>query len=308
MRVLLQFPEGLKQKAIELAQKYEHGGHSVFLSASPCYGACDIALDEARWIKADKIVHFGHNKFMKSELEIPVEYVPYTIDIDTNTLHLLIPHLHGKKTIALVTTVQHAHQIPQMKAFFAAQGFTVLTETGYWATQHGQILGCDALGVKKLDPRVDAVVYVGDGMFHPLGIESTKPIFAFNPYTQQVRPMNAEIERLQKKRKGSLAAAVTANRFAILVSTKVGQFNLHGAEWAKKELHARGREAAILVANELDPISLNNFRSFDCYVNTACPRIVDDTIEFGKPILSIELLKELFQLLDAHLEKNKNEK
>ena len=299
MRILLQFPEGLKQKAVELAKRYESEGHAVFLSASPCYGACDIALDEARWIKADKIVHFGHNKFVKSGLEIPVEYVPYNIDIDVNGLEKVVKELNGHGKIALVTTVQHGHQIKQMKEFFRKNGVEALTETGYWATEQGQILGCDAISIKKLEERIDAVVYVGDGMFHPLGIDSEKPVLAFNPYTKEVKKMNEEIERLKKRRRGSLAAAITAKRFGILVSTKVGQFNLHSAEWAKKELEKRGRTANILVANELEPITLNNFMSFDCYVNTACPRIVDDTEEYEKPILGMEMLKELLKIFDA---------
>lgn len=304
MKILLQFPEGLKQKAAELVKKYESEGHEVFLSASPCYGACDIALDEARWIKADKIVHFGHNKFVKTNLPIEVEYVPYNIDIDVNEIEKIIDSLKNYKTIALVTTVQHVHQIEKMKEFFAKHGITALTEKGYWATTEGQILGCDTLSIKRLDKKIDAVVYVGDGMFHPLGIESEKQIFAFNPYTKQVKLMNPEIEKLKRRRKGSLAAAVSAKKFGILVSTKVGQFNLHSAEWAKKELGKHGREASILVANELDPLTVNNFMVFDCYVNTACPRIVDDTEEYGKPILSMDMLKELFRILDGNDNKN----
>jgi 2-(3-amino-3-carboxypropyl)histidine synthase len=299
MRILLQFPEGLKQKADELQKKYESEGHEVFLSASPCYGACDIALDEARWIKADKIVHFGHNKFVKTDLPISVEYVPYQIDIDVESLNEMAKHLKGHKTIALTTTVQHVHQLEEMKKVFEKHGIAVLMGSGYWATQPGQVLGCDSLGAKKLDNKIDAVVFVGDGMFHPLGIENAKPIFAFNPYTKQIRHMNEEIEKLRKKRKGSLLAAVEAKHFGIIVSTKIGQFNLMHAEYAKKELEKRGKHASILVANELEPITVNNFRHFDCYVNTACPRIVDDTVEFGKPILNLEMLKELFGILDS---------
>ena len=63
MKILLQFPEGLKQKAVEIAKKYEKKGDVVFLSAAPCYGACDLALDEARAIGAKKIIHFGHSPF-----------------------------------------------------------------------------------------------------------------------------------------------------------------------------------------------------------------------------------------------------
>ena len=47
MRILLQFPEGLKQEALSHAKKLEKEGNEVFISASPTFGACDLALDEA---------------------------------------------------------------------------------------------------------------------------------------------------------------------------------------------------------------------------------------------------------------------
>src|SRR5271157_3184379 len=101
MRILLQFPEGLKQKALELSRKYESEGHEVILSASACYGACDIAIDEARWLKADRIVHFGHNSFVKADLGVPVEYVEYNIDIDIAGLAAVLPYIEEYDAIAL---------------------------------------------------------------------------------------------------------------------------------------------------------------------------------------------------------------
>ncbi|MBI4399825.1 diphthamide synthesis protein, partial [Candidatus Micrarchaeota archaeon] len=70
MRVLLQFPEGLKSKALKIAKKYEKKGYEVFISSSPCYGACDIAIEEAKACKADKILHFGHAEFTKIDYPI----------------------------------------------------------------------------------------------------------------------------------------------------------------------------------------------------------------------------------------------
>jgi 2-(3-amino-3-carboxypropyl)histidine synthase len=298
MKILLQFPEGLKQKGYELARKYEAEGHEVFLSASPCYGACDIALDEARWLKADKIVHMGHNKFVKTDLPVPVEYVEYNIDIDIGALEAVLPHIEKYRSIGLATTVQHIHQFDKMKEFFEKAGKTVYAEGGYWASKPGQVLGCDAIGVQKVEKKADCIVFVGNGMFHPLAIDVQKPVLLFNTYDSSVRNVNADIERLKKRRKGAIAKALTCRRFGIMVSTKVGQFNLVHAEWARKELKKRGIECAILAANELEPITLNNFMVFDCYINTACPRMVDDQEEFGKPILNIDMLKELFSIMD----------
>lgn len=301
MRILLQFPEGLKRKALELAKGYEKDGHEVFLSASPCYGACDLALDEARWLGADKIVHYGHTRFINKKLPVEVEYIEYKIDMDVPSMAALLPHIKNYKKIALATTAQHVHQIGDMKAFLEKKGKTVLVGKGEKAEKPGQVLGCDAGAVKSAGKDADAIVFVGTGLFHPLALDIPgKPVFVFNPDDSSVKEMSGEIERLGKKRKGAIAKALTCRRFGILVSTKPGQFGLKAAELAKNELIKRGFEAEILVANELEPLTVNNFLVFDCYVNTACPRMSDDSEEFGKPVLNIDMLKELFAIIDAN--------
>jgi 2-(3-amino-3-carboxypropyl)histidine synthase len=296
MRILLQFPEGLKQKALEYAKKY--GGHEVILSASPCYGACDLALDEARWIEADKIVHFGHNRFIKRELDIEVEYVPYHVDIEIGKLSAVLPHIGKYEKIGLATTVQHVHQFGKMKEFFESSGKKVFSECGELASERGQVLGCDAGAVLKIKDEVEAVVFIGSGAFHPLAIEMEKPVFVFSPYDFSVKELNSEIERLRKRKKGAIAKALTCQNFGILLSTKPGQFNFENARWAKEELEKRGKRAEILIANEFDPMTVNNFRSFDCYVNTACPRIADDQEKFERPLLNPGTLREVLKLLD----------
>ena len=92
--------------------------------------------------------------------------------------------------------------------------------------------------------------------------------------------------------------AVDAKAVGILVSTKVGQFALPLAEVAKKEIEKRGRKAYILVSDELDPLTIKNFMSFDAFVNTACPRLVDDVEEFERPILSMEMLRQVVKIWD----------
>ncbi|MDD5172409.1 MAG: diphthamide biosynthesis enzyme Dph2 [Candidatus ainarchaeum sp.] len=299
MRILLQFPEGLKQKALELARKYEGEGHEVFLSASPCYGACDLALDEARWIEADKIVHVGHSRFLSKDVGIPVEYIPYYVDIEIDSLEAVLPYIKSYKNIALATTVQHIHQFEEMKSFFERNGKKVFAEQGERAMERGQVLGCDAGAIKKVEGKVDAVVFVGSGIFHPLAIDVKKPVFVFNPYTKKVSDISADRERLKKLRKGAITKAFSCKKFAVLLSTKPGQFNLPQALWAKKELKKRGYECMILVANEFDPMAVGNFMAFDCLINTACPRIADDQEKFGKPLLNIAMLKELFEIADS---------
>jgi len=308
MRILLQFPEGLKQKAMEYAKVYEKEGNEVFLSASPCYGACDIALDEARWIKADKIIHFGHNRFLKSDNidAIPIEYIEFKVDIDIKKLGSVLPLIKNKETIALATTVQHVHQFDEMKSFFERNGKKVFAERGERASAIGQVLGCDATAITKVEKNVEAIVFVGNGMFHALAIETngdrvdddSKIVLAYDPYDGSVRDIRDEIKKLKKRRLGSLIKALDAKKFGILLSTKPGQFNIALAKHAKDELRKRGLGAEILVANELEPMALNNFLSFDCLVSTACPRLADDQEKFGKPVLNAAMLNEFFRMLE----------
>lgn len=299
MRVLLQFPEGLKREALAYAKKYEKEGHEVFIASAPCFGACDLALEEAKAVGAKKIVHFGHSIFVRKKLPITVEYVECESDFDTEVLKRSLPALSGFKNIAVATTIQYSHKIPEIKKFYEQNGKRVFIGKGSLAFYPGQVLGCDATAVTQFRNDADAVVFIGDGMFHPLAMDVEKPAFVIYPGTGETRQINKEIDTLKKRRKGALLAAVDADSFGILVSTKVGQSRLKIARWAKKELEKRGKSAAILVANEFEPFSLNNFMSFDCYVNTACPRMSDDLEKFGKPMLGMDLLGELLKILDT---------
>lgn len=303
MRIMLQFPEGLKAMAPAEAAKLEAQGHEVFVAAAPCYGACDICLDEARNVKAEKIIHFGHAEFMKVKADIPIEYVPYFLDVDWKLTEPVIEKgaalLKKEKinSLALTFPVQHRENSVRVKELLEKSGFAVKLGMGGAHVRHpGQVLGCDSDAVKNAGD-VDAVVYFGGGKFHPTGIPSDKPVLCIDPHLGDSYWITEEIRRVERKRKGSLLAASKAKTFGILISTKCGQINMTGARMAKKMLEKNGRKAMLLVANELAPISLANFMSFDAYINTACPRINDDTDAYGKPIVNVADLKRLLELM-----------
>ena len=73
-RVLLQMPEGLKPDAPRIVEIIEKQGALSIISADPCYGACDIAVNEAQSLGVDLIVHFGHAKLVLQE-KIPTIYI-----------------------------------------------------------------------------------------------------------------------------------------------------------------------------------------------------------------------------------------
>src|SRR5271155_217082 len=160
MRILLQFPEGLKQEALRHAKKLEKEGNEVIISASPTFGACDLALDEMRNIKADKLVHFGHAEF--HHVDANVEYISYSVDADLSILPKSLEKLEGFNTIGLVTTIQHIHQLEKVKEFYEKNGKKVVIGKPYgFAKKPGQILGCDIGSAASIDRNVDALVYFG---------------------------------------------------------------------------------------------------------------------------------------------------
>ncbi len=298
MRILLQFPEGLKQKALEHAKNLEKEGHEVFISASPTFGACDLAIDEAKNIKADKLIHYGHAEFHK--VDFNVEYVPYFIDAPTTLLPEALETLKEYKTISIVTTIQHIHQLDHVRKFFESNGKKVVIGKPYgFAKQPGQILGCDIGSAANIDNIVDAHVYFGGGMFHPLGalLNTKKPFFVIEPFENKVARIDGFRETYRKRSKGKILGALKAKNIGILVSTKNGQHNMNLAKIIKQKAEGSGLNAEILVANTFDFMALNNMMEFDAFVNTACPRIgVDDTDRTRVPLLSANELMEVLKM------------
>jgi 2-(3-amino-3-carboxypropyl)histidine synthase len=60
-RVGLQFPEGLKTYAVEIAEEIEkESGAQAVIFVDPVYGACDTKETDAQILSLDMVVHYGH--------------------------------------------------------------------------------------------------------------------------------------------------------------------------------------------------------------------------------------------------------
>ena len=67
--VLIQLPDGLKPKAIEIVDELEKATNTTILIYSgTCFGACDIPTD----VKVDLIVQFGHSSWLYNDKNIKV--------------------------------------------------------------------------------------------------------------------------------------------------------------------------------------------------------------------------------------------
>ena len=191
--------------------------------------------------------------------------------------------------IGLITTAQHMNQLDAASA--------VLLKEKKKPVVGGQILGCNIRNAEHIVKDVDAFLYIGSGMFHPSAFfrKIDKPLFTANPYSGSVDEYSAaEKEKWMKKQKARIMRCIEASVFGILVSTKTGQFNYGTAKKLKKRLEKKGKTALIFAGNELTPEHLMGYK-VDAWVNTACPRIVDDFFE--KPVINPEELDTLMELI-----------
>jgi 2-(3-amino-3-carboxypropyl)histidine synthase len=275
---LLQIPDGLKRKSLKIADELG----DVLIDCESCYGACDLAINEAKALGCDKIIHFGHSKLI--EADIPVEYKGLRENID---LTPLLKKINIKeKRIGLVSTLQFIDSLEDAKNFLEKNGKIV--KIGKGGGYAGQILGCDISAAKEIENDVEAFLYIGSGNFHPLGLalKIEKPVYFLNIEKNKIEDLKELKEKFLKQRYASVALAKDAKIFGILVSVKPGQLNLKLAKEIKKNLESKGKKVYILVFNEIKPEKLEGLE-LDCYINTACPRIaIDNRTEFKKPILN----------------------
>ena len=273
--VALQFPEGLKRRSAGIAKDLKAAGFEVIISGDPCYGACDLALDTMP--PADILVHFGHAP-VDERTNVLFERV--AMDFDITSLNAALPTIRGSR-VGVVTTVQHAHLIPRILEYLKEQGIDCRVSDATVRTPcPGQVLGCSFSAAKI--PEAEIILYIGTGMFHALGVAlaTKKRVIALDPYTGTIQEANPE--PLLRKRFVLIEKAKKAATIGILLSTKSGQNRLELA----KRLAAFSDKAFLVTMREVSPGELLNL-GFDCYVNTACPRLAyDDQARFPVPVLS----------------------
>jgi len=290
-RLLIQLPDGLKNEGPRLASLIrDKTGAEVFVSASPAWGACDLSLDAAARLKADLLVHYGHNEFLRDGSNgIPVVYIPAKSRHEIiPVVEKALPLLQGTR-IGLATVVQHLHTLPEMTRFLESKGFKVQHPgRGPWAHETGQLLGCDYFGLKRIEPETDSFLVIGS-YFHALGasLSVQKPTILADPYDGTVRLLDQDRDRIIRQRYAMVEKARQANSFGIIVSTKPGQTNPTIALNIQRQLEENGKKATILYADEVVPDKFLDFTEIEAFVDTACPRLaLDDPERFSKPIVT----------------------
>ena len=201
----------------------------------------------------------------------------------------ILEKLSSYKSIAIFGAVQFIRLekvIEQLKE----KGIKTITTHGKRTSGKFQILGCDCYedSFEEDVLSADAILYVGDGLFHPkaLLLAKAKEVLLYNPIAKTLKTIKKEdIEKQMKKYKANLMKFLNAKTIGVLISTKPGQSYLNLALKLKKQ---SDKHIILFVDDTFNYNHMENFPFVDVWVNTACPRM--DLTE-GK-ILNLEKLQD----------------
>ncbi len=212
-----------------------------------------------------------------------IEYIPleYDFEVDYSKLFEICK---GKK-VGICATVQYLNKAKEIENKLKEKGIEIIEGTCASTGEKFQVLGCDITACNK---KVDLFLFIGGGKFHPIWIQykTNKKVFDVisNEFIDE-----SEVQKLRNYIKGAYIKFLSANRVGIIVSLKQGQNRIELAKKLKKEL---GKKAYIFVMEEVDPNQLNDY-PVDVWINTACPRLIDERDKFLKPIINVGDLLEM---------------
>ena len=197
------------------------------------------------------------------------------------------------KRIGLATTVQFLDYVDGIKLFLQSKGKEIFVDK-MRQRYEGQLLGCDQGAAVKIKDNVDAFLYIGTGVFHPLGISLNvdKEVFCYDPLHAVMSKIDRkQVERYNAKRKGAYLKFLQAKEIGFLVSLKPGQNNFKKAiEWKNR---LKDKNCYIFAFDTLDFNQIENFPFVECWVNTACNRILDDYEKFPKPLVDLSDIEKI---------------
>jgi len=279
-RILLQLPEGLKKEAIRLSNLIQKETNTeVIVSGEHLWGACDIALEEAKNLGCDLIIIYGHTQFIKTDFPVIYLEARYEKDI-TKLLKKVL-----EKSIALVASVQHIHQIPIAKEFFEKNNINVvIPEAKGNAFYDGQVLGCEYTGLKLIN-KVESIIVIGN-KFHALGasLATNKKVILLDPCSEEV--IEIEKEKIMKQRAAAIDKVKQADKIGIIICKKPGQ-KFGSLDYVKEKLEKMKKEYTIISMDEITNNKLTNLYNIEAFIELGCPRIaIDDTAKFKKPIIT----------------------
>ncbi len=212
-----------------------------------------------------------------------VHHIPVRRNIQVELPEAFVASLPA--VFALATTAQFRDQIPAIEAMLTAAGKQVTLYKHRHTFHAGQILGCSTEQVEE-----PAVLYIGEGLFHPqaLAYANEIPVYTWDPVTKQPGQIDrTAIDRRRKRREAGIKTFYMVRRIGVLLSTKSGQKDENAVKRLREEFP--DKQFYVFLGNTLGIEGLEDFPFVEVWLNTACPRIGYDDIEkTEKPLINAE--------------------
>ncbi|MDE1821691.1 MAG: diphthamide biosynthesis enzyme Dph2 [Euryarchaeota archaeon] len=288
-KIVLQVPAGLTRDFAKLGEEIrEATGARVVHVARACFGACDPPSPREA-PGAEAIVTLGHAPIPNMPLALPTYFVEMrTSEGDVERMAEAVEKAGLPKHLGIVSSVQHLDILPRFRDALSRRSFeTYVGEGDRRLAYPGQALGCNYTTAESIAEKSEGVLFLGTGLFHPLGLAFAvdRPVWALDPLQVEISPP-LDRDRMVAKRLMTIARAMDAKRWGVLASSFGGQDRRGMALSLVEKARAKGRSAEILLFDRLDPRDLMG-RDLDAYVCTACPRIaLDDAESYDRPMLT----------------------
>ncbi|XP_075651179.1 2-(3-amino-3-carboxypropyl)histidine synthase subunit 1 [Castanea sativa] len=311
-RLALQLPEGLLMYSLVLSDIF-----TSFASISHCfvlgdvtYGACCVDDLAASALGADLLIHYGHSCLVPIDsTSIPCLYVFVDIQIDTSCLlQTLELNLPTTTTLFLAGTIQFASAIRAIKPDLEKIGFRVSIPQSK-PLSAGEVLGCTAPRVPKIEGEDKAIVFVADGRFHLEAIMIANPeikAFRYDPYLGKLLLEEYDHKGMKESRRDAILKAREAKSWGIVLGTLGRQGNPRSLERLEAKMREKDLDYTVVLMSEISPGRVALFEdSVDAWIQIACPRLsIDWGDAFKKPLLTTFEAEIALRFIPGWWEKN----
>ncbi|MDR3205919.1 MAG: diphthamide synthesis protein, partial [Candidatus Methanoplasma sp.] len=158
--VALQFPEGLKLRALEVSDLiFKSTGVRAVILGHPCYGACDLFTDYRKYASA--LIHFGHSPIPSMGEDGNILFIEAKASVDIADAVRKVAAILPEK-VGILATVQYVHLIKDAKRVLEEEGKQVYVGIGDQRICHpGQILGCNFSAASAVGNDAEAFLFLG---------------------------------------------------------------------------------------------------------------------------------------------------
>ncbi len=302
-KILLQVPEGFKNKSYELVDHLRKllGGAEIHIDASPSFGSCLLDLGVIE--KYDLIIHLGHKRY---PYWVPPDKVVY-VGLQSKTwpsqevLSSLINDLKRRNytRLAVYTTAQHIDLTKEVIRLLRSNGFEVVNSNAE------VIFGCWFSSLDSVRDLADVFLVVAGGKFHALGVglrlSGSKEVISLDPYGNTYEFLGNYVTRVLRSRLAKIMKSLDATSWLIIAGSG-GQHRPHIINELAKLITSSGGKYYVAVTSYLTRDLLINVDSstVDAIVITSCPRLpIEDFHDYEKPVLTpgeaFMVLKKVFE-------------